>query len=265
MLDWLRYLTDPSPFYADIEIDRNCVDGGFGTRLQQNPDDIPASWPASIASIASALTTPGTPDYEAPETEAHDTFELPTRLWVDGRDTMSETERQAAILTRLQLGNDMINMPARGPGTVLDAQTPGLLSMCFPQLFPLGTFEFFVHDSRPRPFTLSFFAKRAMQMGDGRFARHPCFPFFLQNMLDKNRVSSSAGHTLNPQITDMRHHRRSKLHKNLARMTAGGFRQSLGAKTPAEQKVLMSGLRRLDRMSRERRHTGTSSAAIYVP
>ncbi|ORY83044.1 hypothetical protein BCR37DRAFT_413178 [Protomyces lactucae-debilis] len=233
MLDWLRYLKEHNPYYADIEIDLDCVDEDVGTRLQQNPDDIPASWPASIASIASNLTTPGTPVYEAPEAEAHDIFELPTRLWVDGRDAMSESERQAAILARLQLGNDVINMPARGTGTVLDAQTPGLLS-CFPQLFPLGTFEFFIHGSRPRPFTLSIFGKRTMQMGDGRFVRHPCFPFLWQNVLDKNRVrvSSSAGHAFNPQITDMRQERRSELHKDFTRMTAGESVRVLAQRLP---------------------------------
>ena len=62
--------------------------------------------------------------------------------------------------------------------------------MAFPTLYPTGQADF--NASRLQKVDLNDYARHLMCFQDGRFGRHPCWRFFVFNLLMRRRANSSA-------------------------------------------------------------------------
>jgi ATP-dependent DNA helicase PIF1 len=103
----------------------------------------------------------------------------------------AEPRRLATDPTSSSGPRDYFNIPDARSTPINDfGMQQTLLSLAMPTLFPQGLAEF--SDPRPRAVTFKQWVRHALLWKDGRFARHPRFPYFVFNTIVRNEVNKKA-------------------------------------------------------------------------
>ena len=181
VLDFLYYLREHNPYYADIVIrpaaDVNLPDDDSILPLLPNaPPRHPSEDGVTAVSIDEQSVLP------EELSEEQNSFVPSVGPATSEQDAISTNMRSTGLALP---DSQPLSWPLMGPA-LSEYTTKGLFSMAFPSLFPLGSPD--ITDRRPRKIDLHEWVKHLMRYRDSRFAIHPRFRFFTLNLIFRHRA-----------------------------------------------------------------------------
>ena len=96
---------------------------------------------------------------------------------------------------------NVLNWPGIGSSLINKYNTVGLFDMAFPSLFPKGEADWL--QPRRRNVHLHEYAKHLLKYHDNRFGRHPCFRYFLLNIIMRHHAQASSTVFVKKNISEL--------------------------------------------------------------
>jgi len=191
----LEYKLANDPYYKNVCIDTNAL-----ASLPAIPTDVPSS-------LHHSNTT---------ETIVHLSLEQPHELTEDSTDpSVNQTSSFVPIIpntnTEIQeichylhaynhQSDTTIEWPTIGLSPVNEYNTEVLLSMAFPTLFPTGAAM--PNQPRIKAVQLHEYALHLIRYYDNRFGKHPCFRYYIYNLMMRHRSQATTSIFVKNNITD---------------------------------------------------------------
>ena len=173
----LLFLISHNQYFRDIGIDVKSLEAipldGFGTPLNEIVDS----------------------DLTVDKVVLDDSI-ICERATNDSAFVNTEMTHTLADCTRIQLKS--LDYPVASVRAVNEFDTPGLLNLSFPHLFPHGKAEYFNHAHRAvGKVSLRQYCKHLMQFRDDRFRNDLSFKFVMANMIYRYEIMRTARVTVN--------------------------------------------------------------------